>query len=49
MDDRLLPELRDEPDGSPARRHARAFHDALYRWIEVAPGRIVNRSGTVRC
>ena len=44
MDDRLLPELRDEPDGSPARRHARAFHDALYRWIEVAPGRIVNRS-----
>jgi glutathione synthase/RimK-type ligase-like ATP-grasp enzyme len=44
MDDRLLPELNNEPDGSPARRHARAFHDALYRWIEVAPGRIVNRS-----
>jgi hypothetical protein len=49
MDDRLLPELRDEADGSSARRHTRAFHDALYRWIEVAPGRIVNRSGTVRC
>ena len=49
MDDRLLPELRDEADGSPARRHTRAFHDALYRWIEVAPGRIVNRSGPVRC
>jgi glutathione synthase/RimK-type ligase-like ATP-grasp enzyme len=44
MDDRLLPELSHEPDGSPARRNARAFHDALYRWIEVAPGRIVNRS-----
>jgi glutathione synthase/RimK-type ligase-like ATP-grasp enzyme len=44
MDDRLLPELGDEPDGSQARGHARAFHDALYRWIEVAPGRIVNRS-----
>jgi glutathione synthase/RimK-type ligase-like ATP-grasp enzyme len=44
MDDQLLPELADEPEGSPARRHARAFHDAFYRWIEVAPGRIVNRS-----
>jgi glutathione synthase/RimK-type ligase-like ATP-grasp enzyme len=44
MDDRLLPELKDEPEGSPARRHARAFHEALYRWLEVAPGRIVNRS-----
>ena len=45
MDDRLLPELRDEPGRlHPARHHARAFHDALYRWIEVAPGRIVNRS-----
>jgi glutathione synthase/RimK-type ligase-like ATP-grasp enzyme len=44
MDDRLLPELADEPDGSSAQRHSRALHDALYRWIEVAPGRIVNRS-----
>jgi len=44
MDDQLLPELADEPENSPARRHARAFHDAFYRWIEVAPGRIVNRS-----
>jgi glutathione synthase/RimK-type ligase-like ATP-grasp enzyme len=44
MDDQLLPELAHEPEGSPARRHARAFHDAFYRWLEVAPGRIVNRS-----
>jgi glutathione synthase/RimK-type ligase-like ATP-grasp enzyme len=44
MDDRLLPELTGEADGSFARRHARAFHDALLRWLEVAPGRIVNRS-----
>ena len=44
MDDRLLPELNDEPDGSPARRHARAMHDTLYRWLELADGRIVNRS-----
>ena len=44
MDDRLLPELRQEPEESPVRRHARAFHEALYRWLEIAPGRIVNRS-----
>ena len=44
MDDRVLPELEGEPEGSPARRHSRAFHDALYRWLEIAPGRIVNRS-----
>lgn len=43
MDDRLLPELDGEPEGSPARRHTRGFHDALLRWLEVAPGRIVNR------
>ncbi len=44
MDDRLLPELEDEPPGSPARRHARAFHDTLYRFVEVADARVVNRS-----
>jgi glutathione synthase/RimK-type ligase-like ATP-grasp enzyme len=44
MDDRLLPELKSEPEGSPARRHARAFHDTFYRWIEVADARVVNRS-----
>ncbi len=44
MDDRLLPELEGEPEGSPARRHARGFHDALTRWLEIAPGRIVNRA-----
>jgi glutathione synthase/RimK-type ligase-like ATP-grasp enzyme len=43
MDDRILPELDGEPDGSPARRHARGFHDALLRWLEVAPARVVNR------
>ena len=44
MDDRILPELAGEPDGSPARRHSRALHDTLYRWIEVADARVVNRS-----
>ncbi len=44
MDDRVLPEVRDEPEGSPIRTHARGFHDALYRWLEVAPGRMVNRA-----
>ena len=44
MDDRILPELRAEPEGSPARIHARALHDSLYRWLEHAPGRMVNRA-----
>ena len=43
MDDRLLPELDGEPEGSAARRHTRALHDTLYRWMEIAPGRVVNR------
>jgi glutathione synthase/RimK-type ligase-like ATP-grasp enzyme len=44
MDDRILPELEGEVEGSVARRHARGFHDALFRWLEIAPGRIVNRA-----
>lgn len=44
MDDQLLPELEGEPEGSAPRRHARALHDTLYRWLEIAPGRVVNRS-----
>lgn len=44
MDDRYLPELRDEPADSPLRSHCRRLHDALSQWFEVAPGRVVNRS-----
>jgi len=44
MDDRLLPELRDEPPDSPARRHTRGLHDVFYRWMEVTPARVINRS-----
>ena len=44
MDDRFLPELEGEPANSPKRLHTRGFHDTLYRWIEVAEARVVNRS-----
>jgi hypothetical protein len=44
MDDRLLPELADEPPESPARRRCRALHEALSRWADLAPGRVVNRT-----
>jgi hypothetical protein len=44
MDDRILPELEGLADDDPARRHARAFHEALTRWFEVAPARVVNRA-----
>lgn len=45
MDDRILPELEELPDDHPDRRHSRAFHEALLRWSEVAPARVVNRAG----
>lgn len=45
MDDRLLPEVRDEPEGSRLRRHCRALHETLMRWCEVSPALIVNRAG----
>ena len=44
MDDRVLPELKDEPEGSPARRRSRALHDALFQWYEASPARVVNRA-----
>lgn len=44
MDDRLLPELREEPLDSPQRSHCRALHDTLIRWCEITPARVVNRT-----
>jgi hypothetical protein len=44
MDDRQLPELEREPAESDRRRACRALHDRLARWIEIAPGRVVNRA-----
>ncbi len=45
MDDRYLPELEGEPEDSARRRACRALHDGLMRWCEIAPARVVNRSG----
>jgi glutathione synthase/RimK-type ligase-like ATP-grasp enzyme len=44
MDDRMLPELRDEPEGSALRRYCRWLHDALMQWCELTPARVVNRT-----
>jgi glutathione synthase/RimK-type ligase-like ATP-grasp enzyme len=44
MDDRLLPELADEPQDSPRRQYCRCLHEALARWCEVSPARVVNRT-----
>lgn len=44
MDDQNLPELQGEPADAPSRLYARALHDALSRWCEVAPVRVVNRT-----
>jgi hypothetical protein len=42
MDYRRLPEFRDRPTD---REHCRVLHETLNRWLEIAPGRVVNRSG----
>jgi hypothetical protein len=44
MDDQNLPELRGQPADSPLRQRARALHDTLMRWYEIAPIRVVNRT-----
>lgn len=44
MNEQLLPELTGEPEGSPRRRRARALHETLAAWCEIAPGRVVNRA-----
>ncbi len=43
MDDNCLPELDNEPAGSPLRVRCRAFHDTIMRWLEISPALIVNR------
>jgi hypothetical protein len=43
MDDRMLPELEDEPPDSPLLQASRSLHEALIGWIDLAPGRVVNR------
>ena len=43
MDDTALPEIAPLSEEAPARLHARGFHEALMRWAEVTPARIVNR------
>jgi hypothetical protein len=43
MDDRILPELLTEPEGSPPRRYCRWLHDTLMQWCELTPARVINR------
>jgi hypothetical protein len=43
MDDRALPELVELAPDSPLRVHCRSLHDALTRWMEIAPGLVINR------
>jgi len=47
MDDRCLPELEGEPDDSQQRVDCRGFHEALTRWMEITPQRVINRVGAM--
>lgn len=43
MDFHELPELRREPESSPLRQRCVLLHDLILRWMELAPGRVLNR------
>src|SRR5207244_12504354 len=43
IDYRVLPELRDNPEGSPEPLLCHNLFDTLTRWAEIAPARVVNR------
>jgi hypothetical protein len=47
MEWQLLPEIKDEPPDSAARRHCDNLHGALMQWHEIAPGRVLSRRGEV--
>ncbi len=41
MDDHLLPELTAEPEDSPVRHACRILHEDLWRWLDIAPSRVL--------
>jgi len=45
MDHQVLPEFRELPEDAEGRRYAAALHEALMRWAEITPARVVNRLG----
>jgi glutathione synthase/RimK-type ligase-like ATP-grasp enzyme len=47
MEDRCLPEIRREPEGSPLRAHSRRIHEGLNRWFEISSARVLNRPGAM--
>lgn len=47
MDDRLLPEMRGEPLGSPRISRCRRLHDDFTCWCEETPARVVNRASAM--
>ncbi|CAN5748779.1 hypothetical protein BH24ACI4_BH24ACI4_16630 [soil metagenome] len=47
MDDRALPEIAGEPEGSPRRSLARRWQEAVSTWCEITPARVVNRAAAM--
>lgn len=44
MDPRVLPDVRDVSPEAPVHARCLAFHEAVTRWMELTPARVVNRS-----
>lgn len=45
MDEQMLPEFRKLSANSPEKIRCRNLHDALLRWMEITPARVINRCG----
>lgn len=45
MDERSLPEYQALPPDSAERQRCHHLHDAVLRWMEITPARVVNRTG----
>jgi len=43
MDEQSLPEIKRLPNDARERTRCRNLHDAMIRWMEISPSRIVNR------
>lgn len=45
VEHQILPELSEVPPDDPVYIHCQWLHEALLRWYEITPGRVVNRTG----
>jgi glutathione synthase/RimK-type ligase-like ATP-grasp enzyme len=48
IDDRVLPEFRDEKENSKNLQYSLSFHQLLNQWMEITPARVVNKTSAMQ-